>query len=144
MPEETPAVKVPLLGISIEGKFNQSRSVVFQTHFPLDTDTKELYKKFSEVCEIMDRREEFYLLKGLKITLERDEATYKNQAEMVANLEQAYQNEWDTSRRGPFKLAGQQKTNIENQRGSLKALKERIEKVKSEIRELEELQKAYE
>ena len=138
-----PDDKVPLIGISIEGKFNQSRSVVFQTHVPLRADPKEIYEQFSKVCEIMDRREEFYLLKGLKITLDRDTSQLKNETEKVAALETQYQNEWDTSRRGPFKLSGQQKTNIDNQRGSLAALKDRIEKVKSEIAELEELQKAY-
>jgi hypothetical protein len=143
MPDEV--VKVPLLAISLEAKFNQSRSVVFQTHIPLDADPKEIYKQFSKVCEIADRREEFYLLKGLRITLERDEAQLKSDVEKVANLEAAYQNEWMAGgRKGAFELKGQQRTNVDNQRGSLVALKERIEKVKSEIAELEKLQKAYE
>lgn len=133
-----------LIAITIQGKFNQSREVVFQTTVPLDADHKEIYKQFSKVCEIMDRREEYYLLKGLQISLERDEAQYKTEIERVSNLEKAYQNEWDTTRRGPFKLTGQQKQNVENQNTGLKALKDRIVKIKSEISELEKLQKQYE
>ena len=143
MPDEV--VKVPLLAISLEAKFNQSRSVVFQTHVPLDGDVKEIYKKFSEICEIADRREEFYLLKGLRITLERDEAQLVIDTTKVANLEAAYEREWMAGgRKGNFELKGQQRTNVDNQLGSLQALKERIVKVKSEIAELEKLQKAYE
>ena len=143
MPDEV--VKVPLLAISLEAKFNQSRSVVFQTHVPLDGDVKEIYKKFSEICEIADRREEFYLLKGLRITLERDEAQLKSDIEKIANLATAYENEWMAGgRKGQFELKGQQRTNIDNQNGAVAALKERIVKVKTEIAELEKLQKAYE
>ena len=144
MPDETPAAPAALIGISIEGKFNQSRSVVFQTHVPLDADPKEIYQKFAKVCDIMDRREEFYLLKGLRITLERDTAQLQKETEKVGALQKQYQDAWDTTRRGPFKLSGQEKTNIENQHNGLMALKERIGKIKSEIAELEELQKAYE
>ncbi len=143
MPDETPAPT--LIAITIEGKFNQSRTVVMQTTIPLAADPKDIYKEFSKVCDVMDRREEFYLLKGLKITLDRDEAQLKTQIEQVANLEESYQREWAaTGRKGTFELKGQQKTNVENQRGSLKALGDRIEKVKSEIAELQTLQKAYE
>ena len=144
MPDETP-VHAPLLAISLEAKFNASRSVVFQTHVPLGSDAKEIYKQFSKVCEIADRREEFYLLKGLRITLERDEAQLKIDIEKIANLKNAYEAEWMAGgRRGNYELKGQQRTNIDNQMGSIQALKDRIEKVKSEIAELEKLQKAYE
>ena len=143
MPDKTPVV--PALAISLEAKFNQSRSVVFQTHIPLDADPKEIYKQFSKVCEIADRREEFYLLKGLRISLERDEAQLKNDVEKVGRLEDAYRNEWANSgRKGTYELKGQQRTNVDNQRGSLVALKEHIVKIKSEMAELEKLQKAYE
>lgn len=142
MPDETP---VPLLGISVEAKFNQSRSVVFQTHIPLDSDPKEIYKKFSEVCEVLDRREEFYLLKGLRITLERDTESLKQETEKVGRLEESYRAEFAASgRKGTYELRGQQRTNVENQKGALQALRDRIAKVKSEIAELEQLQKAYE
>lgn len=145
MPDETPAVPRPLLGISLEAKFNQSRSVVFQTHVPLDADPKEIYKQFSKVCEIADRREEFYLLKGLYITLERDTAQLVADRAKVANLEDSYRREFETSgRRGDYKLSGQQKTNVENQKGALTALEDRIKRVRSEIAELEKLQRAYE
>lgn len=142
-----PDTKAPaaLIGFSIEAKFNQSRSVVAQTHVPLDTNPKEIYRQLAKVCEVLDRREEFYLLKGLKITLERDEAQYKTQVEQLGNLENSYRNEFAaTGRKGGYELRGQQKTNVENQRTSLKALKDRIDKIKIEIAELEKLQKAYE
>ena len=143
MPDEV--VKVPLLAISVEAKFNQSRSVVFQTHTPLDADPKEIYKQFSKVCDLLDRREEFYLLKGLRITLERDEAQLKTDIAKVGNLKIAYENEWMSSgRKGSYELKGQQRTNIDNQESGLQALKDRIDKIKSEIAELEKLQKAYE
>lgn len=141
MPDERPPT---LIAITVLGKFNQSREVQFQTTVPLDAEPKEIYKQFSKVCDIMDRRDEYYMLKGLQISLERDEAQYKTEVERVANLEKAYQNEWDTTRRGPFKLSGQQKTNVENQHAGLKALRDRIAKIKSEIAELEKLQKQYE
>lgn len=140
--EEAPAA---VLGISLEAKFNASRSAVFQTHVPLGADPKEIYKQFAKVCDIADRREEFYLLKGLKITLERDEEALKSTIDGIANLRTAYENEWGAGgRRGEFKLQGQQKTNVENQNNGAQALRDRIAKVKTEIAELEKLQKAYE
>ena len=133
------------LAITIEGKFNQSRTVVMQTTMPLETDQKTLYKEFSRICELMDRREEFYLLKGLKITLERDEAELKSQIEKVANLEDSYRNEHiSTGRKGEYELKGQQKHNVDNQKSGVQALKDRVAKIKSEIKELEGLQKVYE
>lgn len=135
----------PLLAISLEAKFNASRSVVFQTHVPLDSDPKEIYKQFSKVCEIADRREEFYLIRGLEITLKRDEEQYRAQQNSVATLEQSYHAENTANpRRGDGSgLRHQQKANVENQRGSLKALKDRMDQTKSQIAELTELQKAY-
>jgi len=140
--EDAPAA---VLGISLEAKFNASRSVVFQTHVPLGADPKEIYKQFAKNCDIADRREEYYLLKGLRITLERDEESLKTTLESINHLQSAYENEYIAAgRKGPFKLVGQQKTNVENQMSGAKALKDRIDKVKLEIAELEKLQKAYE
>ena len=140
--EKAPAA---VLGISLEAKFNASRSVVFQTHVPLGADPKEIYKQFAKICDIADRREEFYLLKGLRITLERDEEALKSTVDGIANLRKAYENEFVAGgRKGEFRLVGQQKTNIDNQNNGAQALKDRIVKVKSEIAELEKLQKAYE
>ena len=140
--EDAPAA---VLGISLEAKFNASRSVVFQTHVPLGADPKEIYRQFAKICDIADRREEFYLLKGLRITLERDEEALKTTIQQIGNLRTAYENEWVAGgRKGPFKLGGQQKTNVDNQQNGAMALKDRIEKVKGEIAELEKLQKAYE
>ena len=144
MPDDDKA-PAAVLGISLEAKFNASRSVVFQTHVPLGADPKEIYRQFAKICDIADRREEFYLLKGLHITLERDEEALKSTIDGIAKLQTAYEKEYISSgRKGAFRLAGQQKTNIDNQQSGAQALRDRIAKVKSEIAELEKLQKAYE
>ena len=131
------------LAITIEGQFNQSRRVVFQTTVPLKAGPKEIYKEFSMICEVMDRREEYYLLKGLKITHERETAEISKQIDKVAQMENHALRNWALSnRKGPMVLSGQEKHNIENQLGSIEVGKERLKKIESEIRELEELQKA--
>lgn len=139
MPDDSAPVKpATVIGISIEAKFNQSRSVVFQTHVPLDAPPEEQYRILNGLCAVLDRQEEFYLLKGLRITLERDEKQYLQQTEQLIALEDAYRREYDASgRRGDYKLQGQQKTNVDNQRTSLRALKDRIEQLKSQVAELE-------
>ena len=81
----------------------------------------------------------------MKITLERDTESLKQETEKVGRLEQSYRDEFAASgRKGGYELRGQQKTNVENQKGALQALRDRIAKVRSEIAELEQLQKAYE
>jgi hypothetical protein len=143
MPEET-AVKKDRLAITIQGKFNQSRDVVFQTTVSLEATNKEIYEEFSRICDIMDRKEEFYLLKGLKITRDREEAELKRQIEKVADMEKHAAENWTKSnRRGPVEITGSVKTNIDNQKGAIENMREHIKKVDSDIKELETLQADY-
>lgn len=143
MPDETP-VQVPAIGFSVETKFNQTRTVVTQFHVGLGTEPKEIYQALTKVLDVVDRAHERDLIKGLKITLDRDTAQLETDRIRVANLEDAYRNEHVANgRKGEFKLHGQQKTNVDNQRSGLAALEDRIRKVRSEIAELESLQKAY-
>ncbi len=89
----------------------------------------------------MDRREEFYLLKGLKITLERDKAQLASQIEAVGKLRNSYELAFATSgRKGVFELRGQEKTNIENQQTSIQAMKDRIAGIERDIAELTDMQ----
>jgi hypothetical protein len=125
---------------TIEAKINQGRSIVAQTAIARDADAKTINEIMDKVAAALDRQEAKALIKGLKITLERDNKTLENTVNQVANLKTAYENEWaSTGRKGPFELRGQQKSNVENQEKSLQALKERIDTINRDIKELEQV-----
>ena len=141
MPEEAP--KKDRLAITIQGKFNQSRDVVFQTTVSLEQSAAEIYKEFSRICEIMDRREEFYMLKGMRLLHERRKSDLAKQIAQVQELREHAAVNWEKSnRKGEVVLSGQEKHNIENQLSSIKIGRDELAKLESDIRELEELQKA--
>lgn len=122
---------------SIEAKINQGRSIVAQTAVARDAPASEINEILDKVHAALDRQEAKALVKGLKITLERDTKQLENQVQAVANLKTAYEQEWMASgRKGQFELRGQQKSNVENQEKSLEALKERIETIKRDLNEL--------
>jgi hypothetical protein len=125
---------------SIEAKINQGRSIVAQTAVSRDAEVAVINDVLDKVHAALDRQEAKALVKGLKITLERDEKSLKQQTEQVAKLRDSYETEWLVSgRKGTFELRGQQKTNIENQQQSLQALKDRIDTIKRDIGELEQV-----
>lgn len=122
---------------SIEAKINQSRSIVAQTAVPRDAEVGEINAVLDKVAGALDRQEAKALLKGLKVTLERDRKQFDRQVDQVAKLRQTYESEWAAqNRRGPYELRGQQKSNIENQEASLTALDERIKTIERDIEEL--------
>lgn len=125
---------------SIEAKINQGRSIVAQTAISRDAPLANINAVLDKVHSALDRQEAKALVKGLKITLERDTKQLQQQVEQVGALKKSYENEWAASgRRGSFELRGQQKSNVENQEKSLAALKERIDTIKRDIGELEQV-----
>lgn len=129
------------VAFSIETKIDSSKSIVSQFHVPLSATDGEIRKQLRRINTAMDRETEFYLLKGLRITLGRDKKTLETQLATLGGLERTYENEFLTSgRKGAFELRGQQKTNVDNQRTSIQAMRDRITQIETEIAELERMQ----
>lgn len=137
MPDDAPAPSAPALGFSITANINQKRQIVVQSFVPLDAEPAEISKVLDKALDQIDRAENRYLLRDLKLVLENDENTLKQHVEKVADLQNAYQREWMASgRRGDFKLAGVQKTNVENVQKTIEGLKDRVARTKTQIEEI--------
>jgi len=122
---------------SIEAKINQGRSIVAQTAVARDAPASEINEILDKVHAALDRQEARALIKGLKITLERDTKQLENTVKAVADLKVAYEQEWMASnRKGSFELRGQQRTNVENQEKSMDAMRERIATIERDLKEL--------
>lgn len=131
-----------VIGFSVEAKLNSNRSIVAQTHVLRDASEEEINTVLDKVTKALDRQEAAILIKGLKITLERETNTLAQQIAKVADLEGAYEAEWKASnRRGPFKLEGQQAKNIANQKESIRGMRDRLDTIKRDINELERVVK---
>ena len=139
MTEKAPPFDVAIT-FSIEAKINQGRSIVAQTAISRDASPEAINAVLDKVHAALDRQEAKALIKGLKITLERDSKTLETQVSAVEQLKQAYENEWSASgRKGSFELRGQQRSNVENQQKSMETLKERINTIKRDRAELEQV-----
>lgn len=140
MPDETPAATAPALGFSISAKLNNKREIVVQSHVPLDMPAEEVSKILDGILDQLDRQDTRYRLKDLYTMVEVDTTNIATHREQAADLQNKYAAEFAASgRRGEFRLAGQQKTNVDNLHKTIEGLTERVTKVKLEIAEAEKL-----
>jgi len=138
MPDDT----APALGFSIVATLNNKRQITVQSFVPLDTSKEEIAKTLDKILDQLDRQDTRYRLHDLKILLERDEKSLAQHISQAADLQNAYVAEHAASgRRGEYEPKGTQKTNIENVRKTIEALKEQVAKIKVEIKEGESLVK---
>lgn len=137
MPDDKEA-PAPALGFSIEAKLTQNRTITAQFFVERDCKKEKIDTQLDKVFASLERQEAKGLVKGLKITLERDKATLRAQTDSLANLKASYENEWKISgRRGDYKLVGQQLTNVNNVTTSISGLKDRISQVERDLKECE-------
>ena len=137
MPDDKEA-PAPALGFSIEAKLTQNRSVTAQFFVERDCEKTEIDAQLDKVMSALERQEAKGLVKGLKITLERDKKTLEIQVQQLETLKTSYENEWKSSgRRGEYRLAGQQLTNVNNVTTSIGGLKDRISQVERDLKECE-------
>lgn len=126
------------VGITIQSQVNGRRTIIMQTAFPRDADTKDFNVLIDKLSGLADRQEARFDLEGIKLSLEQDEKGLMQATDAYNNIEVKNKTDWANSgKRGEPKLTGQEVMAKGNHETNIKSFKAAIAKKKKEIVELE-------
>lgn len=139
MPEDTPAA--PALGFSITSNITDRSQIVVQSFVPLDASSEEINAVLDKVMKACDRQRAKYLIDDCKLKLTMEENSLAAQKKVLetnvsklADLKNAYQNEWDTSgRKSEFKMSHQQQSNVERVQTDIENMKKTVEAMEQNV-----------
>lgn len=135
--KEAGVPQAPAIGVSVSlTDPSQTRTVVMQTHFPQDADSKfiDLFLDFTHRAH--ERQQLHYRVSDLLAKKRGHEREYRLAREAFRRLEEKTAERWQG--RGPVKFEGAEKQARENALVNIEALRQEIEVIDSQVAELRE------
>jgi hypothetical protein len=143
MPDDTPAdPAAPALGFSITSNITDRSQIVVQSFVSLDATDEQINTVLDKVMRACDRQRAKYQIKDFALKLEMEEASLADQVSKLADLQNKYAAEWQTTnRRGEYKLNANQQAGVDNARKTIEGMKFNVERYKKGLADLEAMAK---
>jgi hypothetical protein len=136
--QTTPA---PAIGVSLEVKLDQGRSLVLQTHVARENPA-ELDSVLDVLTKSADRQDAKYRLAHMRRLLHQAEQNLSDTEAAIGRVYNAAKSAWaDGERRGEFKVEGAAAVDISNSEKTAIRFREEIAAHQAEIERLENMAK---
>lgn len=138
-----PDGSMPALGFSYSVTLDDKRSIVLQTHIPIDATVDALNEILDKMRQATDRQAAHFRIADLKRSLHMQQKQLRRVTEDLHNIDAQQQASFTTSgKKGQFRLTSEQEKHRQNVLITQQRFNEEIEEIKREIKAAEELSNA--
>lgn len=134
---------VPALGFSYSVTLDDKRSIVLQTHIPIDATVGALNEILDKMRQATERQAAHFRIVDLKRSLHMQQKQHRRVTEDLANIDTQQQAAFIASgKKGQFRLTNEQENHRRNVLVTQQRFVEEVEEIQREIRAAEELSNA--